>query len=115
MIGIFIALISGGLMSIQGVFNTEVTKASSVWASASWVQLSALATCLAVWGTRERGNLLNVFQVSPKYMHLGGVIGAGITWSVIKSIAALGPAKSALLIVIAQLAVAYIIRSIVGG
>ena len=110
MIGIFIALISGGLMSIQGVFNTEVTKASSVWASASWVQLSALATCLAVWGTRERGNLLNVFQVSPKYMLLGGVIGAGITWTVIKSIAALGPAKSALLIVIAQLAVAYIIQ-----
>ena len=37
MIGIFIALISGALMSVQGVFNTEVTKASSVWVSASWV------------------------------------------------------------------------------
>ena len=42
MIGIFIALISGALMSVQGVFNTEVTKASSVWVSASWVQFSAL-------------------------------------------------------------------------
>ena len=49
-------------------------------------------------------------KVEPKYMLLGGVIGAGITWTVIKSIAALGPAKSALLIVIAQLAVAYIIQ-----
>ena len=110
MIGIFIALISGGLMSIQGVFNTEVTKASSVWASASWVQLSALATCLAVWGTRERGNLLNVFQVSPKYMLLGGVIGAFITFTVIKSMESLGPAKSAMLIVISQLMVAYLIE-----
>ena len=109
MIGIFIALISGGLMSIQGVFNTEVTKASSVWASASWVQLSALA-CLAVWGTRERGNLLNVFQVSPKYMLLGGVIGAFITFTVIKSMESLGPAKSAMLIVISQLMVAYLIE-----
>ena len=26
MIGIFIALISGALMSVQGVFNTEVTE-----------------------------------------------------------------------------------------
>ena len=43
-------------------------------------------------------------------MLLGGVIGAGITWTVIKSIDALGPAKSALLIVIAQLAVSYIIE-----
>ena len=52
MIGIFIALISGALMSVQGVFNTEVTKASSVWVSASWVQLSALVTCLAVWSVK---------------------------------------------------------------
>lgn len=27
MIGIFIALLSGALMSVQGVFNTQVTKA----------------------------------------------------------------------------------------
>ena len=43
-------------------------------------------------------------------MLLGGVIGAGITWTVIKSIEALGPAKSALLIVIAQLIVSYVIE-----
>ena len=42
MIGIFVALLSGALMSIQGVFNTEVTRQSSVWVSASWVQFSAL-------------------------------------------------------------------------
>ena len=58
--GFIIALISGALMSVQGVFNTEVTKASSVWVSASWVQLSALVTCLAVWSVKERENLLNV-------------------------------------------------------
>ena len=40
MIGIFVALLSGALMSIQGVFNTEVTRQSSVWVSASWVQFS---------------------------------------------------------------------------
>ena len=30
MVGFLIALISGALMSIQGVFNTQVTKASSI-------------------------------------------------------------------------------------
>ena len=110
MIGIFIALISGALMSIQGVFNTEVTKASSVWVSASWVQFSALATCLAVWAVKERENLLGVFQVSPKYMLLGGVIGASITYTVIKSMESLGPAKAVMLIVISQLIVAYLIE-----
>ena len=51
-----------------------------------------------------------IAKVEPKYMLLGGVIGAFITWTVIKSIDALGPAKSALLIVIAQLAVSYLIE-----
>ena len=43
-------------------------------------------------------------------MLLGGVIGAGITWTVIRSMEKLGPAKAALLIVIAQLIVAYLIE-----
>ena len=43
-------------------------------------------------------------------MLLGGVIGAGITWTVVKSMASLGPAKAALLIVISQLIVAYVIE-----
>ena len=49
-------------------------------------------------------------KVEPRYLLLGGVIGAGITWTVIKSIEALGPAKSALLIVVAQIAVSYLIQ-----
>ena len=53
MIGIFVALLSGALMSIQGVFNTEVTRQSSVWVSASWVQFSALITCLVIWGISD--------------------------------------------------------------
>ena len=110
MIGIFIALISGALMSIQGVFNTEVTKSSSMWASAGWVQFSALLTCLLIWAFRDRSSLMNVFQVSPKYMLLGGVIGAFITFTVIRSMDSLGPARAVMLIVIAQLIVAYLIE-----
>ena len=49
-------------------------------------------------------------KVEPKYVLLGGVIGAGITWLVIKSVEMLGPAKSALLIVTAQLLVSYLIE-----
>lgn len=107
MIGIFIALISGALMSIQGVFNTEVTKQSSVWVSASWVQLSALLTCLVIWVVFDRSNLLAIMNVSPKYMLLGGVFGAFITYTVIQAMSALGPAKATMLIVIAQLAISW--------
>ena len=110
MTGFIIALLSGALMSVQGEFNTQVTKTTGVWVSNGWVQFSALMVCLAVWFFTGRDSIAAIGKVEPKYMLLGGVIGAGITWTVIKSIDALGPAKSALLIVIAQLAVSYIIE-----
>ena len=110
MFGFLIALLSGALMSVQGVFNTQVTKTTVVWVSNGWVQFSAFAVCLAVWFFTGRDSVAAIARVEPKYMLLGGVIGAGITWTVIKSVDALGPAKSALLIVIAQLAVSYLIE-----
>ena len=110
MFGWIIALLSGALMSVQGVFNTQVTKASGIWAASAFVQLSALAVCLAAWAAAERGNLLAVFQVQPKYMLLGGAIGAFITYTVIRSMDMLGPARSVMLIVISQLIVAYLIE-----
>ena len=99
MVGIFIALISGALMSVQGVFNTQVTKSSSIWSASSFVQLTALIVCLGAWACTDRNNLLQVFRVEPKYMLLGGAIGAFITYTVIKSMD--------MLVVVAQLAVAY--------
>ena len=110
MIGIFIALISGALMRIQGVFHTQVTKASSIWSASAFVQFTALLVCLGAWLCTDRSSLLNVWQVQPKYMLLGGAIGAFITYTVIKSMDALGPARAVMLIVTAQLLVAYLIE-----
>ncbi|MBR4733759.1 MAG: DMT family transporter [Lachnospiraceae bacterium] len=107
MAGFFIAILSGALMSIQGVFNTQVTKASGIWSASAFVQLTAFVVCLGAWFGMERKSFLRVFSVEPKYMLLGGVIGALITYTVIKSMDSLGPAKAVLLIVVSQLAVAY--------
>lgn len=110
MIGLFIALISGALMSIQGVFNTQVTKTSGIWVANAFVQFSALLVCLIAWFITDRTSFATLLKVEPKYMLLGGVIGAGITYTVIKSMDMLGPAKAVMLIVIAQLIVAYVIE-----
>lgn len=53
---------------------------------------------------------MQVFQVQPKYMLLGGAIGAFITYTVIRSMDMLGPARAVMLIVVAQLIVAYVIE-----
>ena len=88
MVGFLIAVLSGVLMSVQGIFNTQVTKASSIWSA----------------------NVFAVFRSEPKYLLLGGVLGAGITWTVIKAMAMLGPARAVLFIVVAQIAAAYLVE-----
>lgn len=110
--GFIIALISGALMSVQGVFNTEVTKQTGAWLTNSWVQLSGFLVCAVGWFLVERNkvNISELFRVDDKYMLLGGVIGAFITWTVIQSMGQLGPAKAVLTIVISQVAVAYLIE-----
>ena len=110
MAGILTALLSGALMSIQGVINTEVTKQTSTWLAAGWVQISAFVVCLAAWCITGREPIGDLFRVKPWYLLLGGAIGAFITITVIWSMAGLGPAKAAMLIVISQLAAAWLIE-----
>ena len=85
MAGFLIALLSGALMSVQGVFNAQVTKTTGIWVSNGWVQLSAFLLCLFVWLATGRDSVTALMEVQTRYMLLGGVIGAGITWTVIKS------------------------------
>lgn len=110
MIGIFIALLSGALMSFQGVFNTQVTKATSIWVTNVFVQLTALLVCLSAYWITDRSSFGALLTVKPKYMLLGGVIGAFITYTVIRSMDALGPAQAVMLIVVSQIIVAYLIE-----
>ena len=95
---------------MQGVFNTQVTKTTGMWVSNAWVQLTAFLFCAAAWFLAGRDNVMTIAKVEPKYVLLGGVIGAGITWTVIKSMEQLGPARAVLLIVISQLIIAYVIE-----
>ena len=105
--GILTALLSGALMSVQGVFNTEVTRQTGVWVSAGWVQLTAFVTCAAAWLLSGRQSVGALLSVEPKYMLAGGILGAFITYTVIRSMESLGPARAALLIVVSQILVAY--------
>ncbi|HWT74690.1 MAG TPA: DMT family transporter [Mobilitalea sp.] len=108
---ILIAILSGAMMSTQGVLNTGVTKQTGIWVSASFVQFTALLVCLGAWFvTGRQGNFTSLLKIDEKYMLLGGVLGAFITYTVIKSVDNLGPAVANMFIIIAQLMVAYLIE-----
>lgn len=112
MLGFFIAMISGALMAIQGVFNTGVTKESGPWLTNSFVQLTGLVVCLSFYFFSEQKKVPvnSLFEVDHKYMLLGGVIGAFITFTVVQSMSALGPAKATMAIVVTQVLAGYLIE-----
>lgn len=112
MFGMIAALISGALMSIQGIFNTQVTEKTGSWITNTFVQLTGFLVCLCIWFVRERKmtSFMNLMKVEPKYLLTGGILGAFITFTVILGMSSLGPAKAVMLIVAAQLIVAYLIE-----
>lgn len=110
MIGFLIAVISGLLMSLQGVFNTQVTKTTGMWVANAFVQFTAFLVCIAIWAISDRTSLGTLLKVEPRYMLIGGILGAGITYTVIKAMDMMGPAKAVMMIVTAQILVAYLIE-----
>lgn len=110
MIGFLIAVISGLLMSVQGVFNTQVTKTTGMWVANAFVQFTAFLVCIAIWAISDRTSLGTLMKVEPRYMLIGGILGAGITYTVIKAMDMMGPAKAVMMIVTAQILVAYLIE-----
>lgn len=110
MIGFLIAVISGLLMSVQGVFNTQVTKTTGMWVANAFVQFTAFLVCIAIWTISDRTSFGTLLKVEPRYMLIGGILGAGITYTVIKAMDMMGPAKAVMMIVTAQILVAYLIE-----
>lgn len=97
-------------MSVQGVFNTGVTKETGIWVCNCFVQFTALITGLVMWYFTDRQSFMSLSKVTPKYVLVGGIIGTAITYTVIKSMDALGPARAVMIIVISQVTVAYLIE-----
>lgn len=110
MIGFLIAVISGLLMSVQGVFNTQVTKTTGMWVANAFVQFTAFLVCIVIWAVSDRTSFGTLLKVEPRYMLIGGILGAGITYTVIKAMDMMGPAKAVMMIVTAQILVAYLIE-----
>ena len=69
--------------------------------------ISGVYTCVAFYRRQSIGAL---WQIENRYTLLGGVIGAFITITVIQSMGTLGPARAAMLIVISQLVIAWVIE-----
>lgn len=104
------AIISGALMSVQGVFNTRVTESSSIWVTNSLVQITGFIVCITAWFFTGRNSFSDLLKADSKWYLTGGILGAFIIFTVVKGMSALGPACTVMLILISQLIIAYLIE-----
>jgi len=104
-----VAIASGILMSIQGVFNTRTTEKAGMWLTNSIVHMTGLVFCLAILFFVKDANIEGLKTVNKLYL-LGGVLGAGIVYTVIISIGKLGPAYAIMIILVAQAFASYLIE-----
>lgn len=95
-------------MSVQGVFNTELSKKIGLWETTVLTQGIALATALVVLMFAGDGNFRNLKDANKLYL-LAGVLGTVITFTVIKGMSSLGPAVAVAIILVAQLIAATLI------
>lgn len=106
--GIIIAIISGALMSIQGVFNTNVTKKIGLWETSLIVQGVSLISTLIVYLFFKKGDWVQFSGVNKLYL-TGGIIGTFITATVVIGMQKLGPTCAVSVILISQLLCAAVI------
>jgi len=108
MLGIIIAIISGVSMSLQGVFNTRLSDTVGLWETNVIVQGIGLIVTFIVMLLAGDGNIKAAKDANKIYL-LGGVLGAVIIYTVMKSISTLGTTYAIGIILIAQLTAAAVI------
>lgn len=103
MFAILCAIVSGISMTLQGVFNTKLEEKVGTWETNVIVQGSALIITLIIVMLIGKGNFKAVKDVNKIYL-LGGLLGVIITFTVMKSIGAMGATYGIGIILVAQLA-----------
>lgn len=105
MLGIIYAIVAGIAMSLQGVFNTNVSDKIGMWHTNVIVQAIALiCSAIALFFTKD-GGFAGLRDVNKLYL-FGGVLGAVITFTVMKGIGSLGATFAIAIILISQISAA---------
>lgn len=105
MLGIIFSIVAGAAMSLQGVLNTRLGEKIGLWETSALVQGIALVVTLIAAFTIGDGNFRALKDANKLYL-LGGVLGAAITFTVMKGMGALGTTLAVAIILVSQLTAA---------
>ncbi|MDD2630100.1 MAG: DMT family transporter [Limnochordia bacterium] len=109
-LALIIAASSGVAMALQGSLNSGLGKVHGIWQATFYVHIVGLAfvsLILFSFGL-GKGSILAVTR-APWYLYLGGILGVGIVYAVVRSISQIGVAAATTAIIIGQVLTASLI------
>lgn len=108
MIGFMASIIAGAVMSLQGVFNTQLSNKIGLYESNTFVQGTAFAFSILAMLIFGKGNFPALKEVNLLYL-TGGLLGVIITITVMIGISKLNPTTAISVILVSQLVCAALI------
>lgn len=109
LISLMVAAIAGLLMAIQGALNSSLGKVVGLLEATLIVHITSSALTLALLLAGLRSGQLSKMGEVPWYFYLGGILGVGITYGVVRAIPQVGVAPATTAIIVGQVATAALI------
>lgn len=109
--GILFSLLAGVFITLQGIFNTNVSSKAGLWLTTMIVHAVGLIGALIIYLFFKDGSIKSLLEVNKLYL-LGGLFGVIIVFSVMQGITHVGPAFSVSILLISQLIIALIINTL---
>ncbi|MBO9599775.1 MAG: DMT family transporter [Cohnella sp.] len=112
MIGIIYAGIAGIIISMQSLFNVRLSEKTSFWFTNAWVHGTGFVlSMILLWMLKDGSGISKLASVNKLYW-LGGCMGVVIVFTVMRSVASLGPAYAIAILLASQLLATLAIESI---
>lgn len=101
-LGIFMAVLAGSLVSLQNIFNSKVNERAGSWATTTLVLGLGFVASLMIGLVLEGKQLFFLQNMKPWYW-ISGMIGVGVVVSLVQGIKHLGPSYAISIVLSSQL------------
>ncbi|NBD26955.1 DMT family transporter [Paenibacillus glycinis] len=108
--GIVLAMIAGGLVSLQNIFNSKVNERAGSWATTAFVLGMGFAASLAL-GLLIEGKRMFALGGMQTWYCFSGLIGVGVVSCLVQGIKRLGPTYAISIALTSQLGLALLMDS----
>lgn len=102
-IGVLLALVAGAFIGLQNIFNRHLNEHVSSWFATTFVLLTGSVAALIIGLLLQGTKIFDVSGMKPSYWFFG-LVGVGVIYTMIQAMRRLGPTKTVLISIIAQLA-----------